>query len=142
VGVSLSAEFGYQKKEYSTDTWNVEIRPIVDKQFGNLYISFNPTFGIGLKGVSNDHTTGFEPNIKTSYTFNKVALGFEYYGDLGQLNQMPEINQQGHALFFVADLFVDPMWEFNFGPGFGLTNATDGFVFKLIVGRRINWKHH
>jgi len=140
-GVSLSTEIGYQKKEYSSDTWSIEIRPVIDKQFNNFYISFNPTLGIGLKGISNDHTPSFEPNIKTSYTFNKVALGLEYYGSLGQLNEIPDISQQGHALFLVADLFVDPKWEFNFGPGFGLTKATDGFVFKLLIGRKINWKH-
>ena len=33
VGVSLSTEFGYQRKEYSSDTWSVEIRPVIDKQF-------------------------------------------------------------------------------------------------------------
>jgi len=31
VGVSLSTEFGYQRRQYSTDTWNIEVRPIVDK---------------------------------------------------------------------------------------------------------------
>ncbi len=141
VGVSLSTEFGYQRQEYSSDTWSVEIRPIIDKQFKNFYIAFNPTLGIGLKGVSSDHTPGFEPNLKTSYTFNKVALGLEYYGDLGQLDQVPDISEQSHALFVVADLYVDPKWEINVGPGFGLTKATDGFVFKLLLGRRINWKH-
>jgi hypothetical protein len=141
VGVSLSAELGYQEKEYSSDTWNIEIRPIVDKQFNKFYIALNPTLGISLKGNSTDHTPAFEPNIKASYTINKVALGFEYYGDMGQLNAIPEISQQGHALFVVADLYVDPKWEVNIGPGWGLTKATDGFVFKILIGRRISWKH-
>jgi hypothetical protein len=141
VGVSLSAELGIQDKKYSADTKSLEIRPVIDKQFKNFYISFNPVLGIGLKGISNDHTPSFEPNIKVSYTFNKVALGFEYYGDMGQLNQIPELSEQGHALFLVADLYVDPKWEFNIGPGWGLTKATDGFVFKVLAGRRINWKH-
>lgn len=141
VGVSLSTEFGYQRQEYSSDTWSIEIRPIVDKQFGNFYISFNPTLGIGLKGISNDHTPGFEPNLKASYTIKKIALGLEYYGDIGQLDQSSSFSQQAHALFIAADLYLDPKWEVNLGPGFGLTKATDGFVFKLLVGRRINWKH-
>src|SRR5579863_8905534 len=36
VGVSLSLEGGYQKREYSVDDWTLEIRPIVDKQWGPL----------------------------------------------------------------------------------------------------------
>ncbi len=139
VGVSLSAEIGYQSREYSTDSWNVEIRPIIDKQFNHLYVSFNPAFGIGIKG-SKDHTPAFEPNIKTSYGFNKVAIGLEYYGSLGQLDQVAKISQQNHALFAVVDLSIDPRWEINGGPGWGLTKATDAFVFKVIVGRRISWK--
>ncbi len=139
VGVSLSTEIGFQGRQYATDTWSVEIRPIIDKFFNKLYVAFNPTLGIGLKG-SNDHTPSFEPNIKTSYNFNKVALGFEYYGSLGQLNNIPAISQQGHALFVVADVNIDPRWEINVGPGWGLTKASDAFVFKILVGRRITWK--
>jgi hypothetical protein len=139
VGVSLSTEFGFQSSEYSEETWSIEIRPIIDKQFNKLYLSFNPTFGIGVKGT-NDHTPSFEPNLKGSYSINKVAIGFEYYGSLGPVDNIPKISQQNHAIFLAADLDFDPRWEINFGPGWGLTQATDAFVFKLIVGRRINWK--
>jgi hypothetical protein len=141
VGVSLSTEFGFQQPEYSSDTWSIEIRPIIDKQFKKFYIAFNPVFDVGLKGISKDHTPAFEPNVKTSYTFNKVALGLEYYGDMGQLNRIPGLSEQTHTLFVVADLYINPKWEVNIGPGFGLTKTTDGFIFKLLVGRRISWKH-
>ena len=140
IGASLSTEFGYQKREYSSETWNIEIRPIVDKQWGNFYVSFNPTFGIPLKSDSNIHTPAFEPNLKASVTIRKVALGIEYYGEVGLVNDIPAMSEQSHALFVVADLYFDPRWEINFGPGFGLTKNTDNFVFKIIIGRRINWK--
>jgi len=142
VGVSLSTEFGYQRRQYSTDTWNIEIRPIVDKQWGNFYLAFNPTFGISIKPDSNIHTPGFEPNIKASYTINKIALGLEYYGDVGYINDIPKFSEQNHAVFAVADLYIDPNWEINFGPGFGLTKSTDRLIFKLILGRRINWRRN
>ncbi len=32
VGVSLSNEVGYQRRQYSTDTWTWEMRPIVDQK--------------------------------------------------------------------------------------------------------------
>jgi hypothetical protein len=141
LGVSLSTEFGYQRRQYSTDTWNIELRPIFDKQFKDLYISFNPTFGISIKPDSNSHTPGFEPALKASYTIHKFALGFEYYADLGMLDNIPKLSQQSHALFVVADLYLDPRWEINIGPGFGLTKNTDDLVFKILIGRRINWKN-
>jgi hypothetical protein len=38
------------------------------------------------------------------------------------------------------DLLSNTKWEVNIGPGFGLTPATDDFVFKVLIGRRIYWK--
>lgn len=141
VGLSLSAEIGWQNKEYSAETSSLEIRPIIDKTFGKLYLSFNPTLGVSLGGVDNPAAPAFAPNVKASYAVTpKWSLGTEYYGDLGPLNNFEKLPQQNHALFIVADIYSDPKWEINFGPGFGLTEATDGFVFKLLVGRRINWK--
>ena len=141
VGISLSTEIGYQKSAYSEDTWNMEIRPIIDKQWNNLYLSFNPTLGIALKSKYNNSVPVFEPNLKLSYTFfGNTGLGFEYYGDLGAVSSFEKLRDQGHTLFFVYDLMNNPKWEVNIGPGFGLTSATDRFVFKILLGKRIKWK--
>ena len=140
VGLSLSVEFGYQSLNYSPDSWNLELRPIIDKQWGKFYAAFNPTLGIALKGVDNDATPVFEPNIKTSYNFfSKASLGLEYYGSLGAINQFEKAADQSHALYLVYDMVGNKDWELNIGPGWGLTQATDGFVFKVLVGRRVQW---
>lgn len=140
VGLSLSAEIGWQKPEYAAETFSMELRPIIDKTIGKFYFCFNPTLGFAFQGTDINTTPAFAPNIKTSIAASpKYSLGMEYYGDLGPLNQFEKLPQQNHAIFAVADLYLDPKWEVNFGPGFGLTNATDNLVFKLIVGRRISW---
>lgn len=140
VGLSLSAEIGWQKKEYSAETFSLEIRPIIDKTLGNLYLSLNPVLGVALQGIDKPSAPAFAPNFKAAYAFgSKISIGTEYYGDLGPLNQFEKLPQQNHAIFLVADLYVDPKWEINFGPGFGLTEATDAIVMKFILGRRINW---
>lgn len=140
VGLSLSAEIGWQSKEYAEKTFNMELRPIIDKTFGKLYLCLNPTLEFTFQGIDKSSSPVFAPNIKTSYAISpKVSLGAEYYGNLGPLNQFEKLPEQNHAVFFVADLYLDPKWEVNFGPGFGLTDATDGLVLKLILGRRINW---
>lgn len=141
VGLSLSAEIGYQRPQYSEETWNIEVRPIVDKQWNKLYLSFNPTFGIALKGVENSHVPVFEPNIKATYAcFPNIGLGIEYYGSVGPVNAFETLPNESHAVFTTFDLLNNKNWEFNAGAGFGLTSATDGFIFKVIVGRRIFWK--
>lgn len=141
VGLSLSAEIGYQRPQYSAETWNIEVRPIVDKQWNKLYVSFNPTLGIGIKSADNNHIPAFEPNIKASYAFFKNAgLGIEYYGGLGSVNAFETLTSQSHAVFATYDLLNNKEWELNTGLGFGLTPATDGFIYKILIGRRIYWK--
>lgn len=140
VGLSLSAEIGWQNQEYSAETFSMEIRPIIDKTIGKWYLCLNPTLGVAFQAIEKPSAPAFAPNIKVSYAASpKMSIGTEYYGDLGPLNQFDKLPEQNHALFLVADLYLNPMWEVNFGPGFGLTDATDGLVIKLLLGRRINW---
>ncbi|MEI8073896.1 MAG: hypothetical protein WCH78_04035 [Bacteroidota bacterium] len=140
VGLGLSAEIGWQNQEYAPETFGMELRPIIDKTIGKFYFCFNPVLGFAFQGIDINNTPAFAPNIKSSYSVNaRFSAGLEYYGDLGPLNQFEKLPQQNHAIFAVADLYLDPKWEVNFGPGFGLTNATDHLVFKLIVGRKISW---
>jgi hypothetical protein len=140
-GLSLSVEIGYQKPAYANETWSLEIRPIFDKQWDKLYVSINPTLGISLKSQYNSTVPTFEPNVKISYAvFKNAAFGIEYYGDMGPINQFDQGNQQNHALFIAYDLQNNAKWELNAGAGFGLTPATDPFVLKVILGRKVRWK--
>src|SRR5271154_4647752 len=78
VGVSLSTEFGYQRRQFSEDTWTIEIRPIVDQKIGRWYWSFNPTFDKSFAGLSRVKGFEFSPNLKLSYDVTKKAsAGFE-----------------------------------------------------------------
>lgn len=138
VGLSLSNEFGYIQRSYSADTWDWELRPIIDKTFfDKLYVSFNPTLEKSLKGVNINQGFVFSPNFKMSYrTISKAAFGVEYYGVLGPLHQFDTYQNQEHQIVPCVDLYLSPDWEFNMGAMFGVTNVTDKLVFKLIVGRR------
>jgi len=141
VGLSLSAELGYQKPVYAEDIWSIELRPIIDKQWNKFYASFNPTFGIALKGSSDKHIPVFEPNLKLSYQFfKKASLGLEYYGSIGYINNFEKISNQQHAVYVVYDFVGSSLWELNMGAGYGITDATDEWVGKVLIGRRVNWK--
>jgi hypothetical protein len=137
VGLSLSLEVGYQQREFSPDTWTLEIRPIIDKQWGRWYFAINPAFEQSLKGPGTKTGIEFTPAAKVSYDLTKVVSpGVEYYGTLGPVGNFPTTSQQQHQLYAVVDLNVDPRWEINFGVGAGLTRATDGLIIKMILGRR------
>jgi hypothetical protein len=137
VGASLSAEVGYQRPEYSADTWTLELRPIIDKDFNLAYLSFNPTFGLSFKGENQRKGFDFEPNLKVAFHVSKYFdIGAEYYGTTGPVFNPDSPDEQSHAIFAALDLNISPEWEFNFGPGWGLTKSTDGLVVKMILGRR------
>lgn len=137
VGLSFSAEFGFQKKEYSANTSTLELRPIIDKKWKAFYLALNPTLGKSFKGPDENRGFIFSPNVKTSYDLNKkIALGLEYYGSTGPLLHFDTFNQQQHQLFIITDLNLSPVWEFNAGLGRGFTENTDKLIFKMILGRR------
>jgi hypothetical protein len=140
VGLSLSTEIGYQRRSFSPDTWTVEIRPIIDKDWGPWYVSFNPVFDRAIKGQNAGQGFEFSPNLKVSYAVTPtVSAGIEYYGALGPVGGFDQIQDQQQQLFPVIDLDLGPQWEFNAGVGFGLTSSTDLLVIKLILGYRFDW---
>jgi hypothetical protein len=140
VGVSLSMEIGYQRPLFSRDTWTWEIRPIVDKQLGPWYLSFNPSLERSWHGPAVSQGVEFSPNFKASYQINKrVAGGLEYYGSLGNIIGFDPVAEQQQQIVPALDLDLGPDWEFNFGVGVGLTRSTDHLLIKMILGRRFRF---
>ncbi len=138
VGLSLSTEIGYQCKRYSPDTWTWEIRPIIDKQLGKVYLSFNPSFDRSWHGDSTRRGVEFSPNFKFSYAFFKrISGGLEYYGALGPVTGFDPLRDQQQQIMPAIDVDFGPKWEFNFGVGIGVTHGTDHLLIKMILGRRM-----
>lgn len=140
VGLSLSNEVGYQRRQYSVDTWTWEMRPIIDRQLGPWYLSFNPTFDKSIHGLTKNQGFIFSPNAKISYNLTKkIAAGFEYYGSVGPAVDFDPIAQQQQQFFPVIDLNLSPKWEINFGAGVGVTRSTDHLIGKMILGYRFDF---
>ena len=143
VGVSLSAEVGYQRAAFSSDTWTLELRPIVDKQLGRWYLAFNPTLDRAFHGASTSQGVTFSPNFKAGYDFTKrINAGIEYYGSLGPVTGFDPLREQQQQIVPAIDLNLSPDWEFNFGVGVGVTRSTDHLLVKMILGRRFSSGSH
>jgi hypothetical protein len=137
VGLSLSTEIGYQRPNFSLDTWTWEIRPIVDKRLGPWYLSFNPTFDKSFRGPGSSAGLEFAPNFKFSYDVTRrVAAGLEYYGAYGPLTGFDPLREQLQQFIPAVDVDFGENWEFNFGVGWGVTQATDRLLVKMILGYR------
>jgi len=140
VGVSLSTEVGYQRYRYSADTWNWEIRPIIDEKIDKWYLCFNPALDRSFHGPGIREGVVFSPNFKVGYDFSKrINAGLEYYGSLGPVRGFDPIGEQQQQIMPAIDVDLGPNWEFNFGVGVGVTHGTDHLLVKMIVGRRFNW---
>jgi hypothetical protein len=140
VGLSLSQEIGYQRRQYSVDTWTYELRPIIDKQLGRWYFAFNPAFDKSLHGTTANQGFVFAPDAKISYDFTKkITAGIEYYGTWGPVSGFYPVAQQQQQIFPAIDLNLSPKWEINFGVGVGLTRSTDHLITKTIVGYRFDF---
>jgi hypothetical protein len=138
VGLSLSQEIGYQRPEFSEDTWNWEFRPIIDQQLGRLYWSFNPVLGIAIKGANAGHSPSFEPAAQLGYDVaSRVNLALEYYGGWGPLSHLEAGGQAEHLLMPAVNIDFGPEWEFNLAAGIALTPSTDRVTLKMIFGRRL-----
>lgn len=142
VGASLSMEFGYQRRAFSTDTWTLELRPIVDKQMGRWYIATNLAVDRSFHGLSVPQGVTFAPAGKVGYDFSRaISAGLEYYADYGTLFSVDSLHNQQQQIFAVTDLNVSPQWEINFGVGLGPTAGTDHLILKGILGRHFDWSH-
>jgi hypothetical protein len=137
VGLSLSTEIGFQRRSFSEDTWTWELRPILDKQWGPVYLAVNPAFEKSFHGLGSSSGFTFAPGAKVGIEATKVVSpGIEYYSSLGSFTRFSNWGEQQHQIFPVIDLNLAPKWELNFGVGFGLTHSTDGLLVKLILGRQ------
>ena len=141
VGVSLSSEIGYQRSQFSPDTWTIEVRPIIDKELGKWYLCFNPTVGRSLHGQNVSQGWESSPNGKFSYAFHKrISEGLEYYGSMGPLIRFDALRNQEQQIMPAIDVDFGPQWESNFGVGIGVTGSTDHLIVKMIIGRRFGGK--
>ncbi len=143
IGASLSVEYGWQKRAFAEDDSNLEIRPILDKQFGRWYVALNPAVERSLHGFNASAGFVFSPNVKVSYDITKVVtFGVEYYGSVGPITAWDTVQNQQNQIFPSVDLNLGADWEFNAGIGFGMNRATNeaqGTIVKVIVGRHFSF---
>ncbi len=132
LGVNL--EISYLLPEYDRSRWGSEVRPIVAWQDRDWLFVVNPIFDQALASPGASGGPSFQPCAKVARTVGPVALGFEYYATFGPGIAFVPLAEQGQQLFEVLDVLSVDRLEVNVGVGEGLTRASEGLVFKAIVG--------
>ncbi|HYK89622.1 MAG TPA: hypothetical protein VE398_12675, partial [Acidobacteriota bacterium] len=137
---SVSTEVDFTKHQFDTNTISMEIRPILEKELGKLYLAVNPDFTKSFRGEDAHRGFGMEPAVKASYKITKLLEpGLEYYAETGPVASIDTLHDQHHLIFPTLDLNTSPDWEFNFGVGRGLTGTSQHWVVKCIIGRKLRF---
>jgi hypothetical protein len=129
----INNELSALTKTYSESRWSDEVRVIVGYRGPDWLIGLNPIFEWGL-------SPGFRGSPDVTLAFKAVhdvakglALGVEYYDDIGTLADRLPPDQQNRTLYAVVDV-ERQSWSLNFGVGRGLNDVTDRWTIKAIVG--------
>ena len=131
----VNFEFSYNSASWDTKRFTSEIRPIIGWRFGRLDIIFNPILDNSYEGLSR---LDFAPATRIAYHVDdKLGIALEEYDDFGPLRKFFSGDEQSHQLFLVADYDAEPV-SVETGIGFGLTEASDNLVLKLILSHDLN----
>lgn len=133
LGVNL--ELSLLPEAYDRDRWGTETRPIAAWEDDRWLFALNPILDTSLAGSGADEGPSFEPALMAKIKIlGKVALGLEYYANLGPVAHPAPLRGQEHYLYEVVDLLGIERVELDLGVGEGLTASSNGFVVKLIAG--------
>jgi hypothetical protein len=112
----------------------LELKPIIEKDFGRFSLIANPVFEKVIKG--SGHNQGFEFGYRNAiyYRWNRyLSPGLEFYGGAGLIDDSDPLAQQQHYIFAVIWGELPHGIEYNLGPGFGLTRGSDHVIMKFNI---------
>jgi hypothetical protein len=128
----MNLELSYQSPRFAQSAFGVELRPILGVRDLGWEFIVNPIVDVSF---GSSGSADFAPALRLARSVGKdVMLGVEYYADLGPIGNFSPVDGQRHTVFGVADFTAFGL-DVNIGLGFGLTDASDRIVTKLILGR-------
>ena len=127
----VNFEFSYAMLQFLPTRWNLEIRPIIGWRKYDYEFIINPIVDVGF---GQNGVVEFVPAARFVRKFGEnFDLGFEYYTDLGPLQNWVPFNEQQHNIYAVVDFKVG-RFDVNAGIGYGLTPGSDRLMAKMIIG--------
>ena len=130
----INTELSRLAQKFSESRTNLELRFIVGYRTPDWLVSVNPILGWGLSDGQRERTPEGAFAIKGAHkVVGNWALGAEYYTALGKVSKILPRNEQSHTIYAVLD-YEGKGFDVNFGIGRGLTEATDRWTVKMIVG--------
>jgi len=133
VNLGWYAELEWHKTPQFDDAdLELELKPIIEKDFGRLSLILNPVFEKPLYGRGHDQ--GFEFGYRNGVYYRwlrYLSPGVEFYGGVGLIDDTDPLSDQQHYIFPVLWGQLPHGIEYNVGPGFGLTSGSDHVIVKF-----------
>jgi len=110
----------------------LELRPIIQKDFGSFSVVLNPIFEKVLDGP--DRHKGFEFGYAAGVYYRwirSLSPGLEFYGGIGNIRNTDPPREQQHYVASVIRGALPHGIEYNIGAGFGLTPGSDPVIVKF-----------
>ncbi len=129
-----NGELSRLKKRFSESRSSFELRLMGGWRNPQWLFALNPVFGWKLSDGLRSGTADLSLGVKVARTVARdVAMGLEYYADLGTTKRILPASQQASVLYAAVDARLGG-WDINFGVGRGLTKSADDLTVKAIVG--------
>jgi hypothetical protein len=112
----------------------LELRPIIQRDFGDFSLVLNPKFEKIL--VGSEEKKGFEFGYVSGVYYRWMRAfspGIEFYGAIGMIKHPDPAKEQQHYIFPVVRGESHGI-EYSVGPGFGLTRGSDRVIVKFNIG--------
>ena len=130
----VNIEYSINAKHWDTKRFTSEVRPIVGWHLNAVDVVFNPIVDTRYDGFKH---LEFVPSTRVAYNASsKWAVALEEYAGYGEVSDFAKGSDQAHQLFGVFN--YSGALEVEAGIGFGLTDASDGVTFKLILAKDFN----
>jgi hypothetical protein len=129
-----NGELARMKQPFSESRSSAELRLMAGWRNADWLFALNPVLGWNLSDGMRSKTADVALGAKVARTVAKdVAVGLEYYSDLGTTKRIVPWRQQGNALYAALDAKVGRV-DLNFAVGWGVTKSADDLTVKAIVG--------
>ena len=129
----FNGEAGWTDRHLEERPWTAELRAIAGCEGKRWVLAVNPTLETAADGRGGE-PVAFELQAKLGYRVSEAwLLGVESYNAFGPIAQIEPLDRQSQILYAAADT----QWrglDLNFGVGKGLTEASDGWALKAVIG--------
>ncbi|MBZ0091814.1 MAG: hypothetical protein K8F27_06285 [Sulfuricellaceae bacterium] len=130
--VDLGAYVEFEMPKHDTDTHEIEVRGIMEKDFGKWTFDFNPIFEKVLKGDAVSDGWSFQYAASAIYRLNeRVQPRLDFFGDFGQVRNFLPRAEQIHLISPAIDFHLEHNVKVQAGVAFGLTDATEQRLIRV-----------